>query len=126
MRSPIQHAVGQMFIPVRDMTRAVAWYADLLGIDPGDTSHDGTTFDSPTDGDTRLALDVNRPDFDPSGPPRFLLWTGDMAATMGHLRHLGVKVTSKVRIRRPRSRCVAGTTAWRVGHSAGTAAGLPA
>jgi predicted enzyme related to lactoylglutathione lyase len=97
MGSPIQRAIGQVFIPVRDMPRAVAWYADLLGFDPGDTSHEGTIFDIPTDGDTRLALDANRPDLDPSGPPRFFLWTPDMAATVAHLQHLGVKITSKVK-----------------------------
>ncbi|GAA1241311.1 VOC family protein [Oryzihumus leptocrescens] len=96
MTSPIQRIVGQVFIPVRDMPRAVAWYADLLGFEPGETSHEGTIFDIPTDGDTRLALDANRPDFDPAGPPRFFFWTQDMAETVEHLQDRGVKITSDV------------------------------
>ena len=96
MNSPITRTVGQVFIPVRDMARAIPWYADLLGFEPGEVSHEGTIFDIPTEGETRLALDANRPDFDPSGPPRFFLWTEDMAATLGHLQRLGVKVTSDV------------------------------
>ena len=72
MDSPIQRTIGQVFIPVRSMPRAVAWYARLLGFEPGTASHGGTIFDIPTDGGTRLALDANRPDFDPSGPPRLV------------------------------------------------------
>jgi predicted enzyme related to lactoylglutathione lyase len=96
MSSPIQRSIGQVFIPVRDMSRAVGWYAELLGFEPQETSHEGTIFDIPTDGDTRLALDANRPDFETSGPPRFFFWTRDMAATVAHLQHLGVKLTSEV------------------------------
>lgn len=96
MSSPIQRAVGQVFIPVRDMASAIEWYSQLLGFEPAASSHEGTIFDIPTDGDTRLALDANRPDFDPSGPPRFFLWTHDMSATVRHLRELDVTVTSDV------------------------------
>ncbi|GAB3765480.1 putative enzyme related to lactoylglutathione lyase [Nocardioides ginsengisegetis] len=96
MSSPIQRSIGQVFIPVREMDRAVEWYARLLGFDPGEVSHEGTIFDIPTEGETRLALDANRPDFETSGPPRFFFWTHDMAATVGHLRRLGVRITSDV------------------------------
>lgn len=96
MSSPIQRTIGQVFIPVRDMTAAIRWYADLLGFEPGAVSHEGTIFDIPTDGETRLALDANRPDFDPSGPPRFFFWTQDMRATLTHLQVLGIKTTSDV------------------------------
>lgn len=44
----------------------------------------------------RLALDANRPEFDASGPPRFFLWTDDIAATVAHLEGLGVTITSDV------------------------------
>ncbi|WP_191280764.1 VOC family protein [Nocardioides flavus (ex Wang et al. 2016)] len=96
MTHPIQRVVGQVFIPVRDMPAAVRWYAELLGFPPGETSHDGTIFDIPTDGETRLALDANRTDFDTAGPPRFFLWTHDIAAVVDHLRELGVVITSDV------------------------------
>ena len=96
MSSPIQSRVGQVFIPVRDMATAVPWYAAVLGFEPGVASHEGTIYDIPTDGETRLALDANRPEFDAAGPPRFFLWTEDMAATVDHLRELGVTITSDV------------------------------
>jgi catechol 2,3-dioxygenase-like lactoylglutathione lyase family enzyme len=94
--SPIQRRVGQVFIPVRDMAAAIRWYADLLGLEPGVASHEDTIYDIPTEGETRLALDANRREFDASGPPRFFLWTDDMAATVAHLRGLGVTITSAV------------------------------
>ena len=96
MSSPIQRRVGQVFVPVRDMAAAIRWYAAVLGFEPDVASHDGTIYDIPTDGETRLALDANRPDFAASGPPRFFLWTDDMAATVEHLRHLDVTITSDV------------------------------
>ncbi|GAA5023522.1 hypothetical protein GCM10023258_14920 [Terrabacter aeriphilus] len=96
MSSPIQRRVGQVFVPVSDMPAAIRWYADLLDFEPGAASHEGTIFDVPTDGETRLALDANRPDVVASGPPRFFLWTDDMVATVQHLRALGVTITSEV------------------------------
>ena len=96
MSSPIQSRVGQVFIPVRDMGTSVQWYSALLGFEPGAASHDDTIYDIPTDGETRLALDANRPEFDPSGPPRFFFWTDDMGATLEHLRALDVTITSAV------------------------------
>jgi len=96
MSSPIQRAVGQVFIPVRDMASAIDWYSRLLGFEPAASSHKGTIFDIPTEGATRLALDANRPEFDSAGPPRFFLWTEDMSATVRHLDDLGVKITSDV------------------------------
>ncbi|WP_374969747.1 VOC family protein [Terrabacter sp. BE26] len=96
MSSPIQRRVGQVFVPVRDMPAAIGWYAALLGFEPGEATHGGTIYDIPSDGETRLALDANRTDHTPSGPPRFFLWTDDMAATVAHLRRLGVTITSDV------------------------------
>jgi predicted enzyme related to lactoylglutathione lyase len=94
--SPIQPIVGQVFIPVRDMPLAIDWYSKLLGFEPAASSHEGTIFDIPTEGSTRLALDANRPDFDPTGPPRFFLWTRDIAATVRHLQALEVTITSDI------------------------------
>ncbi|WP_322786048.1 VOC family protein [Intrasporangium oryzae] len=88
--------VGQIFVPVGDMAAAVRWYAAVLGLEPGVTSHGGTIDDIPTDGETWLALDANRPDFLASGPSRFFLWTDEMAATVEHLRRLDVTITSDV------------------------------
>lgn len=96
MSSPIQTRIGQVFIPVRDMQRSIRWYAAVLAFEPGAASHAGTIYDIPTEGETRLALDANRPDFSPSGPPRFFFWTDDIAAVVRHLGSLDVAITSDV------------------------------
>jgi catechol 2,3-dioxygenase-like lactoylglutathione lyase family enzyme len=98
MSSPLSSRVGQVFIPVRDMPRAVRWYADLLGLDPDPAAlgHEDTIYDLPTPGEPRLCLDANRPDFVASGPARFFLWTEDLAATVDHLRSVGAAAVSEV------------------------------
>ena len=96
MTSPVERRIGQVFIPVSDLDRSIAWYAALLGFEAGRTSHGHTIFDVPTDGETRLALDATRPDVDRGGPPRFFWWTSDMAATLSHLGSIGAWVTSDV------------------------------
>lgn len=94
--SPIQRHVGQVFIPVRDMESSARWYGEVLGFEPGAPSHGDTILDIPTDDGPGLALDANRPDFTADDPPRFFLWTDDMAATVEHLQRLGVRITSSV------------------------------
>jgi catechol 2,3-dioxygenase-like lactoylglutathione lyase family enzyme len=94
--SPIENRIGQVFIPVRDMACSARWYSRLLGLPESGLSHDGTIYDLPTTGETRLALDANRPGFDPAGPPRFFFWATDMAATVGFLQDLGVTLDSEV------------------------------
>lgn len=94
--SPIESRIGQVFIPVRDLARSARWYSTLLGVPESRPTHDATIYDLPTIGETRLALDANRPGFDPSGPPRFFFWTADMAATVAFLRDLGVALDSGV------------------------------
>lgn len=96
MQSPIRRHIGQVFIPVTNMERSVRWYADLLSFEPGTASHENTILDIPVEDGPRLALDANRPDFTPDGPPRFFFWSDDMAATVAHLRQLGVRITSDV------------------------------
>ena len=94
--SPIRRQIGQVFVPVRDMARSAQWYAAVLGFEVDAASHGGTILDIPTEGEPRLALDSNRPDFTADGPPRFFFWTDDMAATVAHLQHLRVHITSDV------------------------------
>jgi catechol 2,3-dioxygenase-like lactoylglutathione lyase family enzyme len=98
MASPISTRVGQVFIPVRDMPASVRWYAALLGFepDPARLGHEDTIYDLPTHGEPRLCLDANRPDFVASGPPRFFLWTDDLAAAVGHLGTVGAAAVSDV------------------------------
>ena len=98
MTSPIQAHIGQVFIPVRDMAAAAAWYADLLGFehDEGALSHGDTIYDIPTASGPWLCLDANRPDFVASGPARFFFWTSDMDATVRHVREIGADEVSGV------------------------------
>jgi predicted enzyme related to lactoylglutathione lyase len=97
-KSPISRQVGQVFVPVRDMRRAAAWYSALLGFDhdPDRLGHEDTIYDIPTDARPGLCLDANRPDFVASGPARFFLWTDDMAATVDHLHRVGAADVSDV------------------------------
>lgn len=94
--SPIRRHVGQVFIPVRDMGRSASWYGRVLGFDPDLPSHGGTILDIPVEDGPTLALDASRTDFTADGPPRFFFWTDEMAATVEHLRQLGVQITTPV------------------------------
>jgi predicted enzyme related to lactoylglutathione lyase len=93
---PIQNRIGAVFVPVSDMTRAVAWYSRLFGIDPGETSHDGTICDLPMAGDTGLILDANKPISGHSTQPLCFFWTDDIAAALAHLRARDAEITSDV------------------------------
>lgn len=86
--SPISSRIGQVFIPVRDVAIAADWYARLLGVEPGDIAHHGTICDIPTEGEVRLALDGNRPDFATDGPPRFFWWADDLDDVRRHLESI--------------------------------------
>ncbi|WP_309135230.1 VOC family protein [Cellulomonas sp.] len=89
--SPLRNRIGQVFVPVRDMPAAVAWYSALLGLDPGGTSHEGRIHDLPTEGEVGLALDAHDPGFTADGPPRFFWWVDDLTAVRDHLDALGVE-----------------------------------
>lgn len=96
VRSPLTNHIGQVFIPVRDMAAAAAWYGALLGVDPGTPSHEQTICDLPAAGDVGLALDANRPDFVADGPPRFFWWVEDLPAVRAHLEALDVEVQGEI------------------------------
>jgi len=98
MNSPLSTRVGQVFIPVRDMPAAVDWYSRLFGldVDAGRLGHDDTIFDIPTDAPPYLCLDANQPDFVASGPARCFFLTGDLDATVAHLRMVGARDVSSV------------------------------
>ncbi len=97
MTSPINTEIAQVFIPVRDMRRAVTWYADLLGfdVDHGSLGHEDTIFDIPTDTGPGLCLDANQPDFVASGPARFFFTATDLDATTRHLHAIAAEEVSE-------------------------------
>ncbi len=98
MSSPLSTRVGQVFIPVRDMPAAVAWYARLFGFDAdtGRLGHGDTIFDIPTDAPPYLCLDANQPDFVASGPARCFFLTEDLDATVAHVGAIGATEVSPV------------------------------
>jgi catechol 2,3-dioxygenase-like lactoylglutathione lyase family enzyme len=94
--SPIENRIGQVFIPVRDMHRAIDWYCKILGLPTGQASHGDTIYDLQTQGETGLALDANKPDFDTSGPPRFFFWTEDIRACLDFLQQYDVPIEGQI------------------------------
>ncbi|GAA4923048.1 putative enzyme related to lactoylglutathione lyase [Stackebrandtia albiflava] len=95
MTTPIRREIGQVFIPVRDIARAAAWYSRLLGVEVSAPSHDATIVDVAMEAGPGLALDANAP-FTPDGPPRFFWWADDLGAVVAHLRELGADLVSDV------------------------------
>lgn len=93
--SPIEPRVGQVFIPVNDMPKAVAWYSALFGVEPGDPSHAGAIYDIPVTGETLLVLDSHKPVTGHSVQPLCMFPTGDMRAALAHLRQLDAEITSE-------------------------------
>jgi len=93
--SPIQNRIGSVFIPVSDMSRAIAWYSELFGLEPGEASHQGGIYDVPMVGDTGLILDANKPITEHSSQPLCFFLTGDIEASVDHLRRLGAEITSE-------------------------------
>lgn len=92
MTSPIQNRIGQVFVPVTDMVRAVEWYSRLFGFAAERASHGGTIYDVPMTGETRLALDANRREISNSSQPLCFFWTEDVGAAEEFLRRSGVEV----------------------------------
>jgi predicted enzyme related to lactoylglutathione lyase len=96
MSSPIHNRIGNVFIPVGDMDRAIAWYSRLFGLQPGTASHDGKIYDLPMQGDTGLILDSHRAPLHPPTQPLCFFWTDDMAATYQWLQTLEVEIVTTV------------------------------
>ena len=93
--SPIECRVGQVFIPVNDMPKAIAWYSRLFDLDQGETSHAGLIYDVPVTGDTCLVLDGHKRVTSHSVQPICMFPTSDMTAALAHLRHIGAEITSE-------------------------------
>lgn len=95
MPSPIQNRVGAVFVPVSDMTAAIAWYSRLLGLEPGAPSHDGRIYDLPMAGEVGVILDAHRP-VRSSSQPLLFFWTADLAATHRFLREAGIELEREI------------------------------
>lgn len=78
LEHPIENRIGQVFVPVSNMERAVAWYCHLFGLDADATSHEGTIYDVPMQGETRLTLDSNKQPVTNSSQPLCFFWTANI------------------------------------------------
>ncbi|MDQ5853468.1 MAG: VOC family protein [Chloroflexota bacterium] len=85
MSSPIENRIGQVFIPVSNMERAIAWYSRMFDLPVDQTSHGGTIYDVPMEGDTGLVLDANKPVVTNSVQPLCFFWTADIHAARDFL-----------------------------------------
>jgi predicted enzyme related to lactoylglutathione lyase len=95
--SPIENRIGNVFVPLSDMQRAVAWYSRLFGLEQGQTSHEGGIYDVPMAGETGSILDANKPVTGHSAQPLCLFLTDDISASLQWLRELGVEITGEPR-----------------------------
>ncbi len=93
--SPVQNRIGNVFVPVSDMPRAVAWHGRLFGLEEGQTSHEGGIYDVPMAGETGLILDANKPITGHSAQPLCLFLTDDISASIDWLRGLDVEITGE-------------------------------
>src|SRR5262245_40587025 len=96
MSSPIENRIGQVFVPVTDMDRAIAWYSRLLGLPIAAASHEGKIYDVPVSGETRLALDGHRATITNSSQPLFFFWTRDIRAAADFLRANDIAVAGEI------------------------------
>ncbi|MFF2623251.1 VOC family protein [Oerskovia jenensis] len=93
--TPLPNRIGQVFIPVQDISAAAAWYSRLLGLPLGELTG-STIYDLPTLGEVGLFLDANRPSLATDGAPRFYWVVEDLGAVRTHLDALGVEVVGDV------------------------------
>src|SRR5262245_34832316 len=96
MSSPIENRIGQVFVPVTDMDRAIAWYSRLLGLPIAATSHEGKIYDVPVTGETRLALDGHQAKVTNSSQPLFFFWTPDIRAAADFLRANDITIVGEI------------------------------
>lgn len=93
--SPISNRVGMIFVPVKEIERAIAWYSHLLGLPAGASTHNGTIYDLSMQGETGVILDSTNPVVSNSSQPLFFFWTDDIPATYTFLKESGVEVLSQ-------------------------------
>lgn len=74
-----------VFVPVRDIGRAIIWYSELLGLPIGTTTHEGKIYNVPMQGDVGLILDAHQ-EVTNSSQPLFFFWTTDIEAAASFLR----------------------------------------
>jgi predicted enzyme related to lactoylglutathione lyase len=85
-----------VFVPVSDMDRAIEWYSRLLDLPIQKTSHHGTIYDLPMQGDVGLILDSTKPSVSNSSQPLFFFWTDDIQQSYQFLKENQVEIVREV------------------------------
>lgn len=83
-------------MPVSDIRLAAEWYSNLLGLPATQTSHNDMIYEVPMSGETRLALDGNKPVISNSSQALFFFWTQDIHAAEAFLKESAVTVLGQV------------------------------
>lgn len=101
MVNPIKHQVGTVFIPVRDIEKAKAWYVEMLGLPDGEILF-GHLFCPPMQGGPALVLDAmpkwrgENGELATYGVPAFTFLTEDVHAAYDFLKAKGVEFVTDV------------------------------
>ncbi len=75
---------------------AIIWYSRIVGLPVDRTSHDGTIYDVPMQGETCLALDTNKQPITNSSQPLCFFWTADIHTARGFLLANDVELRGEV------------------------------
>ncbi|MBM7095112.1 VOC family protein [Bacillus sp. H-16] len=99
---PVKHQIGGVFVIVRNMPRAVAWYRDILGLEPDEafvknTAEDCRTIYSISMGKTDLILDsMHRETLTPSPNHLFFFETDDIKRTYDYVKQKNARGVSEI------------------------------
>jgi predicted enzyme related to lactoylglutathione lyase len=97
MKSPVKNHVGSIFIHVKDMNRAIAFYSALLGLPKKDTAHEGTIYDLPVSGGSGIILDANKGVVaKQDAKPLFFYDTNDIYQSYDHVKSINAEIFSEI------------------------------
>ncbi|CAM3787209.1 hypothetical protein GCM10009865_34140 [Aeromicrobium ponti] len=97
MKSPVKNHVGAIFIHVKDMNRAIAFYSALLGLPKKDTAHEGTIYDLPVSGGSGIILDANKGIVaKQDAKPLFFFDTNDIYQSYDYVKSINAEIFSEI------------------------------
>ncbi|MDP5275634.1 VOC family protein [Chengkuizengella axinellae] len=98
-QSPIKNHVGEIFIHVSDMQRAIKFYSDLLGLPLQKTAHEGNIYQIITTGSTGVLLDSHRKDEpNQNNKPILFFDTDHIHNSYDHIKSLNVEIVSEIEV----------------------------
>src|SRR5687767_13647655 len=96
MSNLIQNRIGVVFIPVSDIARASAWYNQLFDLPPQETTHHGTIYTVPMQGEVGLILDGTPKSLRNSSQPLCFFWTTQIQQAYEWLKQHNVEIVSEI------------------------------